>query len=239
MSSSMLRKCPARFVNIFQLTHFRRPRLETDSDSTDCELINLPDEGSPNSTSGHEDGEVREEASAVVLDSLPTDCPDEPPEEGPVAVGFNPAAPLYHLPDTFPGNDESVEEDAGHEDIGDLAREWILLQLGKVCSNEISDAYFSMAWDMCEVFMRCKQALKKKPLLKSMRRKIIADNVPGIKLDYIIRDKARHEAGDNEESLIYLYNQSKFPLKRYPSSKYEVLNQITRVDVSTNLILGI
>ena len=65
-----------------------------------------------------------------------------------------------------------------------------------------------------------------------MRRKIIEENVPGIKLDYIIHDKAADDAGDDQDKLIYLYNQSKFPLKRYPASRYEILNQITRIDVS-------
>ena len=117
----------------------------------------------------------------VLPRAAPTDTVEEPSDLPGVAT-----SPMHHLPDFFDGNDESLEEAAGKEDLADLAREWILLQLGKVCSNEVSDEYFSLAWDMCEVFMRCKQVLKKKPGLKSLRRQIIQENVPGIKLDYII-----------------------------------------------------
>ena len=88
---------------------------------------------------------------------------------------------------------------------------------------------------MCEIFMRCKEVLKNKPVLKTIQRKIIEENVPGIKLDYIIRNKSANEDGDNDDQLIYLYNQSSFPLKRFPQSRFKILNQITHIDASDTM----
>ena len=148
-------------------------------------MIDVPDERGARSAS-EEEREVAEE-TPMPRDEPPSPIPPDIPDgDGPGLQAFDSAAPMHHLPECYDCNDEALEESAGKEDISDLAREWILLQLGKVCSNEVSDAYFSMAWDMCEVFMRCKQVLKTKPVLKSLRRKIIQENVPGIKLDYII-----------------------------------------------------
>ena len=43
-------------------------------------------------------------------------------------------------------------------------------------------------------------------------------------MDYILRDKS---IDYDEDQIIYLYNQDKFPRKKYPPGHYEVLNQIT------------
>ena len=84
-----------------------------------------------------------------------------------------------------------------------------------------------MAWQYCEVLSKIKSLNRKKPNFKALRTKMIKEEVPGIKLDYILRDR---EKGETEEP-IYLYNLEQYPLKKYPLSKFEVLNQITRIDV--------
>lgn len=148
-------------------------------------------------------------------------------ETGPQDCG---QTPLGNVFGTMPEVDEDeLEADLCQSDLMDIAREWVMLQIGKVCSNEVSDAYFSMAWDICEVLARMKESMISKPVFKSLRRKVIEENVPGIKIDFILRDKSK---SDHPKDWIFLYNLTSFPVKRYPLAKYEMLNQITRIDVS-------
>jgi len=159
--------------------------------------------------------------------------PPDPLDSAPPIIDCPPTVEPF--PPMHPNLMSSSEEDelselACKDQLVEIAREWVMTQLGKVCSNEVADSYFSMAWDLCEKFARIKAVMdERKPSLKQLRRKIVEENVPGIKLDYVIRD-TNVEEEVNEP--IYLYNLAQFPAKRYPLSRYEILNQITRIDVS-------
>ena len=52
-------------------------------------------------------------------------------------------------------------------------------------------------------------------------------------MDYILRDKS---IDYDEDQIIYLYNQDKFPRKKFPPGHYKVLNQITRIHVSNSYL---
>ena len=183
-------------------------------------------------TSNHGDPPVDEQAEPP---GAQTEVPQvqDPSEPRPVNIECPPAVEPFPqvLPSFMSDSDGSEFPDLScKEQLMEIAREWVMMQLGKVCSNEVADSYFSMAWDMCETFVQIKDVLEgKKPSLKQLRRKVVEENVPGIKLDYIIRDK---NDADEAKEPIYLYNLPAFPAKQYPLSRYEILNQITRIDVS-------
>ena len=70
-----------------------------------------------------------------------------------------------------------------------MAREWILLQLGRVCSDKVSNDYFDFAWKYAEVFAAFKRAKNGRTVqLKDLRRKIYAEHLPNVKMDFIYED---------------------------------------------------
>ena len=80
-----------------------------DDESTDSEIINVPDEGGLGSDNERDLDLAGEEAPA----------PEEPiPSRIPAAVPtFDPNSPMHHLPDSFDENEDSFNEDAGKEDV--------------------------------------------------------------------------------------------------------------------------
>jgi len=63
----------------------------------------------------------------------------------------------------------------------DLAREWCLIQIGRNCSNQVSNDYFQFAWANAHVFVDLKKQLNgKKITMKDLREKVVNQCAPGI-----------------------------------------------------------
>ena len=80
-----------------------------------------------------------EEQQPDLLYSTPPiiDCP-------PTVEPFPPIHPNF----MSSSEDDELPELACKDQLLEIAREWVMTQLGKVCSNEVADSYFSMAWDL-------------------------------------------------------------------------------------------
>ena len=93
---------------------------------------------------------------------------------------------------TFPDRDSDSTASSTPEDemsVKDLAREWYLIQLGRVCSNEVSSDHWDFAWKYCDVISELKKngKLKKFP---ELTKKVLEQCAPKLKMDYIFKDKS-------------------------------------------------
>ena len=104
-------------------------------------------------------------------------------------------------------------------------------QLGRNCSNRVSNDYFDFAWEYCDVFMRLKNENPgKQHLLPNLRRKLVKQLAPGLKMDFVFRDLTKN-AGDGEDDDIQVNDVEQFPKKRFPPNKFELVSQVTRMKV--------
>ena len=118
-----------------------------------------------------------------------------------------------------------------HGTLIDLAREWVMKQLGRNCSNMVADQLFDFAWEYCDVFMRLKQEHPgKRNLLPNLRKKLVKQLAPGLKMDFVFHDLT-HPTVDGEVPDIQVNDLEKFPKKKYPQDKYELVSQVTRMKV--------
>ena len=113
-----------------------------------------------------------------------------------------------------------------------LAREWVLLQLGRVCSDKVSNDYFDFAWTYAETFVELKKARNGRPShFRDLRRKVMEDNVPQFKMDFIYVDLSLTKE-ERESHRVFESNRNTMPLKKYPPETHELLCQVTRLSVS-------
>ena len=142
-------------------------------------------------------------------------------------------------PETFHNDDPSSPSSYASDDpdyfedtsLLELAREWILTQLGRNCSNSVSDDLFQFAWDNAATFVRLKDLHKGKTnILPELRRKVISDCLPPIKMDYVFLDNSLPQEV-RDDNPVHVYNCLQFPRKKYSTDKYELLSQVTRVKV--------
>ena len=118
-----------------------------------------------------------------------------------------------------------------------LAREWILTHLGRNCSNSVADDFFQFALDHAQLFLRFKEELNgKRNVMTDLRRKVMQENLPPIKMDYIFKDKSL-ETVNEDDDLVHAYDCDAFPKKKYPADKFELVSQVTRVKVSVIIML--
>ena len=118
-----------------------------------------------------------------------------------------------------------------HGTINDLAREWILKQMGRNCSNFVCDDYFHFAWKYCHVFARLKEENGGKDVnLANLRKKVMKEYVPGIKMDFIYADLSLPKE-EREQNPVHVYGCDSIPMKKFPPDKYELLTQATRINV--------
>ena len=138
-------------------------------------------------------------------------------------------------------NDPSERSDAGAiggadeeedvDDIQNLARQWMLCQIGNNCSNAVADNFFKFAIDNSNIFMRMKES-GKQTSLNHLRRKVVHQDIPGITNDFRYHDLSLPEE-ERHENEILVANVSVQPMKRYPPDRYELIGQVTKIDVST------
>ena len=69
--------------------------------------------------------------------------------------------------------------------------------------------------------------------MTDLRRKVMQENLPPIKMDYIFKDKSLETVNENDD-LVHVYDCNAFPKKKYPADKFELVSQVTRVKVSVN-----
>lgn len=128
---------------------------------------------------------------------------------------------------------ESNEESLPQMSILDLAKKWMIVQAGNVCSNRVADMFFRLAVDNCEDIQRLKSENKGKiPQLIHLRRIINERLVQGIFMDFKYHDLNLPEE-DREENVVHVMNVKGQPMSKYPSDKYELISQVTKVDVSS------
>ena len=117
------------------------------------------------------------------------------------------------------------------ESLMDLAREWILTQLGRNCSNAVADDFFQLAWSKAHLFVRLREENNgRENLLPDLRRKVIREKLPPIKMDFLMKDIEESEKA-GEEVLKHEFNHLHFPRRKFPQDKFELLSQVTRVKV--------
>jgi hypothetical protein len=110
----------------------------------------------------------------------------------------------------------------------DLAREWCLIQIGRNCSNQVSNDYFQFAWANAHVFVELKKQLNgKKITMKDLREKVVNQCAPGIFSDYVFEDLSLPK-GERKDNQVFVYNQKCFPRKEYPVENFELVSQITK-----------
>lgn len=132
--------------------------------------------------------------------------------------------------------DDSISEHGDLEDanIKELAREWMMLQIGNNCSNQVADNFFRFAMQNSHVFQRLKEEHGKEPSLKHLRKKIVKEDIPGILQDFRYWDLSLPEE-EREANEIFVQNVESQPTKRYPPDRYELVGQVTKVDVSFDI----
>ena len=113
-----------------------------------------------------------------------------------------------------------------------LAREWIVKQLGRVCSDAVSNDYFDFALEYADVFMHLKQTyLRKPPCLRDLRPRVMKKLLPDIKMDFVF-DELPGETPVEEAEPVTAYDCDQFPKGKFPPDKYDLVSQVTRVKVS-------
>ena len=132
-------------------------------------------------------------------------------------------------PDTDTDNHTDNSEDG--MGVKDLAREWYLLQLGRVCSNEVSSDHWDFAWKHCDVISELKRNMNGKfKQFPELRKKVLKECAPRLKMDYIFKDK---RLPDDSEDYTYVFNRDSFPRTEYSFDKYQLIAQITHIEVKT------
>ena len=132
--------------------------------------------------------------------------------------------------DALPESDGSdTSEEAGIADVGDLAREWYLIQLGRVCSNEVSSDLWDFAWKHCDAISEFKANMDGKPTkFPALRKTVLKECAPALKMDYIFKDKS---LPDHSEDYTFVFNRESYPKREYPFDRYELMAQITHMKV--------
>ena len=123
--------------------------------------------------------------------------------------------------------DEGVDED--DPTFESLARKWMICQIGNNCSNQVSDRFFKFALDHSHDFERLKRE-GKTPSLTHMRKKIVKKDIPGIKNDFRYQDLSLPEE-EREDNEVYIQDVEAQPMKRFPPDQYELIGQVTRIEV--------
>ena len=213
------------------------------SSTTDIDLDDeVNNETPPVTRPQNETGEVR-----MPLEGLETEFPGLPEHRLSAGSGTDASVRETSNESTSDMRSESSrhENNFDHEDIVpeiddggtdeeslmDLAREWILTQLGRYCSNAVADDFFQLAWEKAHIFMKLRdQNEGRHNLLPELRRKVTREKLPPIKMDFLRKDiKESEEAG--EEVLKHEFNHLYFPRVKFPPDKFELLSQVTRVKV--------
>ena len=103
----------------------------------------------------------------------------------------NPDADQDHDQGGFLRQDPESEWDDHNDPLGirreTLAREWLMQQMGKVCSDTVSNTFFDFAVEYSDVFMQLK-ATEGRLKLRSYRKRIIKSSIPEIRMDYVLED---------------------------------------------------
>ena len=86
--------------------------------------------------------------------------------------------------------------------------------------------------DYCDVFMRLKNENPgKRHLLPNLRKKLVKQLAPGLKMDFVFHDLST-PAGDGDVREVHVNDCDKFPKKRFPPDKFELVSQVTRMKVT-------
>lgn len=129
-----------------------------------------------------------------------------------------------------PGRDENRNDPFDfrqHGNLLDLVREWLLIQLGHNCSTAVCDAFFDFAWDHAEVFVRLKmETANSRATTRQLREKVMNKNIPDVFMDFVFQEK------NNPNDDIHIMNCRTFPKRQYPPDQYNLISQMTRVNVS-------
>jgi len=126
-------------------------------------------------------------------------------------------------PDVEPEIDKTMS-------IIDVAREWILKTSGRNCSDLVANELFELAWDLCFTLCRIrKENGGKRPNFKDLREKIMMD-VDCCKMDFIFEDLSL-PIDEREKERIHILDRKTFPRQEYPSDKYRLVYQMTKIPV--------
>lgn len=129
---------------------------------------------------------------------------------------------------------EEPQTDQSRETISlqDLATKWMHCQNGSKCSNRVADRFFKLAVEFSGDIERIKLRKGGKiPSLTHLRKSINKHLTKEILIDYKFHDLSLPKE-EREENAVYVVNSSTFPKKKYPSDKYELIYQVTKVYVS-------
>ena len=119
-------------------------------------------------------------------------------------------------------------------DVKDLAREWILRHMGRICSNEVANDLFDFAWDYCDVFLRHKLEHGGRQIrMRELRKKVTKEHVPKVDMDFIYEDLSLPEE-QRPEQQVHVMNCTVMPRKRFPPETHDLISQVTRVSVIRN-----
>jgi len=173
---------------------------EEASDPDSVELPGpIPEEDDPSDSDGPASPPVLPEGSSAS---------DNEPDDGGAAVPDVAVAPV----------NEPTELEA-------VVRGWCLEQMGHNCSNLVANAFFKFAWDNAPMLYRLQTEMEKMPLMQNLRRKVLSDHLPPIKMDFVFVDRATGLDVD-------VYNLDAFPRARYPAALFDLKYQMTRVEVT-------
>lgn len=130
------------------------------------------------------------------------------------------------------GNEDEGAQDVTEENLSvyDIAVRWLLCQNGNHCSNRVADNFFRLATDLSKDFER----LKSEGSIPTMThlRKVINDNlIDGILMDFKYHNLSLPEE-DREANATYVMNVTSQPRKEYPPDKFQLIWQVTKVNVS-------
>ena len=135
--------------------------------------------------------------------------------------------------EALPESDGSASSEEADIAVSDLAREWYLLQLGRVCSNEVSSDHWDFAWKYCDLISELKRNGKGKKF-PELRKKVLKECSPEMKMDYIFKDRS---LPDDSEDYTFVFNRETYPKKEYPFDRYELMAQITHCQVKKHFRL--
>lgn len=159
-------------------------------------------------------------------------------EPGPSPGPFN----LSHDLEEMVTSDRSASADVSSLDEGtvppspekklsveELAKDWLMIQIGHNCSNAVAEKFFHYAVVNCERIKELRDAGELNGL-RSLRKKFNHDNVAGVKMDFKYQDKSLslEERSLNE---IDIFNVDAIPRLEYPSDKYNLIYQVAKIEV--------
>ena len=196
--------------------HDQYPNTEDELLSLDANQEQLPREQSqlPNPLEPQEEQPVDQHEEQPPLPN-PVDQHDEQrPLQNPVEHDF--------LSDIFQDSSNGEEEEENYNDIFQkLKSEWLFTEVHHCVSKTASEAFWKVA---AEFFPKLSDPTqKKKPMFKTIRKKMYLDLLPKIDMQIGYKNKATGE--------VVIVKDTVTPVKRFSPSQYEKIFEIASVEV--------